>query len=257
MTVTEEKPGRRRRRALIGAVAGAVLIVAGVIGLAMAGFPGGDEVPMEPTAPAAPSPSVPATEPRPTESDVVVEPDTSEKGWMVEPETSDPREYAAAAVEAAYSYDSTASTRDEFRDYLMEWFDLSPEAVTPEQVEAVEENLGQSLDGVLLDISEWDQQRLAETRQVATVESERMVVDGEHSDGGPAEEQLDLGMHLVSVPVRILYDEVDISTGEAVQYDYRLIQTVRVVCGNEGIPTDGSMAPGSCKLIAFRAEPAA
>lgn len=256
MTNIEDSAHRRRRWALIGGISGGVVLVAGLAGLVVVGLGGGDAQPTEPAASSQPNSSTAAPEPTPTESGEGAAPVTTENGWVAEPETSDPREYAAAAVEAVYTYDSTASTRDEFQAYLASWFDIRP-GLSEEQFEGAEELRASSLSDVVLDIAEWDQQRLAETKQVAAVETERMILDGDHADGGPQQQQLDLGIHQVSVPVRILYDEVDISTGEPVQYDYRLIQTLQVVCGNEEIPRDRSLAPGSCKVVRFWDEPAA
>jgi hypothetical protein len=116
------------------------------------------------------------------------------------------------------------------------------------------EVLGDSLEYVVPATAEWDQQALEETVITAEAEVDKAILDDAHREGYDAGLIAD-GVHLVTVPVNVRYEGVDVSTGEEQIILNRVIQTMQVVCGNAEIPEGSPQPPSSCKIWKLQEEP--
>jgi len=255
--MTDLEPNARKRRAkLLAVVAGVAVVVAGAAGIGIAAFSGGND-----TATPAPSASTPTDDesaaPAPSPSEPagdVADASVAERGWVPEPITSDPEAYGIAAAEAIWSYDASQATHAEFIEWYTTWFSTRPDR-TEEQRAASrdDDDFASSLRTVLTDSEGWRQQSMAGTVMTATADPEGVLLDDEHSSGGDFDRLTELGMHEVTVPLLVRYEETDASTGEAMVYENRLMQTVQISCGDadvpEGWPSD------SCKVIRLWEEP--
>ena len=113
---------RSGRGSLVWAIVGGLVLVAGIVAIIVTAIvsqpsPGSTPVPGSTAgagAPSAPEPTAP--------TGVFVDPAATERGWTPEPITTDPEIYIRAALEAASTFDTTKSSREEWLDYLDTWF---------------------------------------------------------------------------------------------------------------------------------------
>lgn len=255
--MTDFEPNARKRRTkLLAVVAGVAVVVAGAAGIGIAAFSGGGE-----TATPAPSPSTPnngesaAPVPAPSEpARDVADASVAERGWVPEPITSDPEVYGIAAAEAIWSYDASQASHAQFIEWYTTWFstraDVSAEL---REEDRASDEFASSIRRVLTDSEGWKQQALAGTVMLASADADGVLLDDEHSEGSH-EDQVALGIHRVTVPLTVRYEETDVSTGEEMVYENRVLQTLQVSCGDADVPAD--WPADSCKVIRLWDEPA-
>jgi hypothetical protein len=246
---------RKRRLKIAAAAAGAIVLVGGLAGIGIAALSGGDDT-------AAPSTSTPADDasaaPAPSPSEPagdVADASVTERGWVPEPITTDPEAYGIAAAEALWSYDASQATHSEFIEWYTTWFSTRPDRTEEQRAASREDDeFGSSVRTVVTDSDGWRQQTLAGTVMTATADPEGVLLDDEHTDG-TFDDLVAVGIHRVTVPLVVRYEETDTSTGEAMVYENRLMQSVQVTCGDADLPEDGSWPSGSCKVIQVWEEP--
>lgn len=255
--MTDFEPNARKRRTkLLAVTAGVAVVIAGAAGIGIAAFSGGDDtatpVPSTSTpndddsATPAPSPSEPAGD--------VADASVADRGWVPEPITSDPEAYGTAAAEAIWTYDASQATHAEFIEWYTTWFSTRPDVDESVRAEdRASDEFAASIRRVLTNSDGWRQQSLAGTVMTATADPDGVLLDDEHSSGGDFDRLTELGMHEVTVPLVVRYEETDASTGEAMVYENRLMQTVQISCGDADVP-EGWPAD-SCKVIRLWEEP--
>ena len=90
-------------------------------------------------------------------------------GWVPEPITTDADTYIRAALEAASTFDTTKSTREEWLDYLDTWFTPDTRYTSEaDQRSAMEASQVELRQGVVLPQEEWDSLASEDGRVVAT-----------------------------------------------------------------------------------------
>lgn len=247
---------RKRRLKIAAAAAGAVVLVGGIAGIGIGALAGGED-----TATPAPSLTTPADDesaaPDPSPSEPagdVADASVAERGWVPEPITSDPEAYGIAAAEAIWSYDASQATHAEFIEWYTTWFSTRPDVdETVRAQDRASDEFAASIRRVLTDSDGWRQQSMAGTVMTATADPEGVLLDDEHSSGGDFDRLTELGIHEVTVPLVVRYEETDVSTGEAMVYENRLMQTVQISCGDADVP-EGWPAD-SCRVIRLWEEP--
>lgn len=244
---------KTRKRIILGGCA--AIVALGLVGLGISALSGGNknDAAERPTPSASASAAAPTLTPTASTPGGVVDASVTENGWIPEPITTDAETYAVTAAEAVWSYDSKASTREEFMDWMETWFAVRG-YLSPEQKDAALEVLGDSLRYVVPDADGWNQQALAETVITAEAEADKVIVDGEHREGYDTK-LVDEGVHLVTVPVNVRYEGIDVSTGEKQVYNNRVIQSMQVVCGQAEIAESSSQPADSCKIWKLIEEP--
>ncbi len=242
MSTARSTGGRAKMWAWIG---GAVLLV-GIAAIVIAALSGSGSKP-------TPSPTDPRThsdEPISSPSSngqATVDPDVAERGWTPEPITTDPASYAAAALAAAATFDATASTRDEWLDYLETWF-------TPDTRYASEADREDELDAALLELrqgvvlpeQEWDSLAAEDGRVEASVGTVSLSEVPEDASGD---------MAIGTADVMLTFTRSDGAGGES-SYEESVRVSVQVLCGEESVPTPNSaQQAGDCKAVRFFTEP--
>jgi hypothetical protein len=158
--------GSGRRSMLWAIIGGAVLvaaIVAIVVSSPLAQQPPSQTATPDETEPAGGTPSETASP-----EGAVVDPDAAEQGWTPEPITTEPEVYIRAALEAASTFDTQASSRDEWLAYLDSWFTPDTRYNDPaDQLAAMEESQVELRQGVVLPREEWESLAREDGRIVA------------------------------------------------------------------------------------------
>ncbi|WP_169582085.1 MULTISPECIES: hypothetical protein [Microbacterium] len=234
--------GRAKMWAWIG---GAVLLV-GVVGIVIAALSGSGSTP-------TPSPSDPRTPSNGSSSSpssngqAIVDPDVVDRGWAPEPITTDAETYVAAALAAASTFDTKASARDEWLDYLETWF--TPDTRYPEgqdrerQLSAALTELRQ---GVVLPEQEWQSLAAEDGRVEATAGAVSLSEVPEDATGD---------MAIGTADVVLTFTRSDGAGGES-SYEESVRVSVQVLCGEESVPTPNSaQRAGDCKVVRFFTEP--
>lgn len=243
---------RPPRTGMVWAVVGGLVLLAGVIAiivvalLSQASSPPTSSPTSSPSsAPASPPPSAPSPSDGPPGE--VVDASTASRGWVPEPITTDPEIYITAALEAAGTFDTTLSTRDEWLAYLDSWFTPDTrynEAERDAQLKAAQLEMRQ---GVLLPREEWDSLAREDGRVEAAVTGDVVFV--------PVLEDSSGDMSIGTADVVLTFTRSDGSGGE-VSYDDLVRVSVQVLCGPGSVPTAGSaQVAGDCKVVRFFTEP--
>jgi hypothetical protein len=234
---------RRSRRwgLIVSALIGAAVLVVIVIALLAQGSGGGGARPTPPVR----VPSGSASPAPPGSGGDVVNPDVVKRGWVPEPITQDTDVYVRAALEAAATFDTRRSTRDEWLTWLGTWFTPSPLYVDPQdasdQMAGYKAELAQS---VVLPQSQWDDL----TRNDGHVSGR---VDGqvEYLDQPDATQ---MRVRTATANVIITYTQTGGGTGGEASYDQTVRVSVQVVCGGASVPTpDSGQRAGDCKVVRF------
>lgn len=237
---------RSGRRGLLWALAGAVILVVGVIAI-IAGTllsrppsPGPSSTASTPAASPSESADVPSSE-------HVVDESVADRGWVPEPITSDPEVYMRAALGAAATFDTTKSTRDEWLDYLDTWFTPDTRYTSEaDQQEALTASQLELRQGVVLPESEWDSLSAEDGRLVASVEGD--------ITNTPAPEDPSGDMQIGTGDVTLTFTRSDGNGGET-SYEEAARVSVQVLCGAASVPApDSGQQPGDCKVVRFFAE---
>jgi hypothetical protein len=237
---------RKARSARAWAIGGGAVLLAGVIAIIIAAISNQPTVdPTDaPTPSATASPSSSAT--TPTGEDVIDD-EASESGWRSEPITTDAAAYAAAALEAASTFDTTKSTRDEWLDYLDTWF--TPDTRYTSEIDQQEELAAAQLElrqGVVLPEPEWDSLAAEDGRVVAEAGDVVLTVVTDDPSGD---------MAIGTADVVLTFTRTD-GSGDESSYEESVRVSVQVLCGPDSVPTpDSAQQAGDCKVVRFFTEP--
>lgn len=236
----------RSKLAVSGAVAGGIVLIAGVVAFTMMALTNGGQEESPTSAPSgAPSssasadPSAEPSEAPSVPSGDVVDPSVSERGWVPEPITQDPEAYATAMLEAAGTFDTRTSTRQEFVDYLTTWFMPEYYFTDPEDDEKSNTSTQRELtNDVVLPEGVWDQ-LAAESGRVASTVTALEVRSVDHE-----------------IPERISYSgTVEMAYareggGQTSEYTETVTVSVQVECSpHTSATTESGQKPGDCKAV--------
>ena len=232
-------------RGLVWAVIGGAVLIAGLVAIIVSSLltqptpsPGG-------TASESPSSATPTTE-APTGD--VVDASVGQKGWAPEPITTDREVYIRAALEAASTFDTQLSTREEWLDYLDTWFTPDTRfAAEADQQTAMTESQGLLRQAVVLPQEEWDSLANEDGRVVAATSGEVAYV--------PVTDDASGDMSIGTADVTLLFTRSDGSGGET-SYEEPVRVSVQVLCGPGSVPAPGSaQQAGDCKVVRYFTEP--
>ncbi len=236
----KERRSRRWGLILIALIGAAVLVVV-VIALLGRGSGGGD---VQPT----PALSAPPGSASPTSTEGggdVVDPDVAKRGWVPEPITQDADAYVRAALEAAATFDTRHSTRQEWVAWLETWFTPSPLYDDPQdaldQMAGYKAELAQT---VLPPQSQWDDLANNDGHVSARVDGQIAYLD--------QPDATQKHVRTATANVVMTYTQKGDGTEGEVSYEQTVRVSVQVVCGGASIPTPGSaQQAGDCKVVRF------
>ncbi len=237
----------RGSRGLVWAIAGGIVLLAGVAALILAAvFSQSLPDPSDPSSP--PSHAVDLPSSSSTSSVDAVDPSVSKKGWVPEPITTDRAKYVQAALAAASTFDTTKSSREDWLAYLGTWFTpdtrYRTESDRAADMQAAKLELRQ---GVVLPESDWDS-LAAENGRVAG------KVSGPVSFS-PVPEDSSGEMWIATALVTLTYTRSDGSGGES-SYDEQAKVSVQVLCGAGSVPVPSTaQRAGDCKVVRYFSSP--
>jgi hypothetical protein len=232
----------RRRGLILSLLVGASVLTVVVIGLLARSADGGGLV--HPT-PVSPAPSATVSSSPAAVAGESVDPGVVKRGWVPEPITQDPDAYVRAAFEAAATFDTRHSTREEWLNWLGTWFTPSPHY--GDQQDALDQMAGYKAEleqSVVLPQSQWDDLANGDGRVSARVDGSIDYID--QSD---AEQK---GVRTATANVVMTFTQAgDGANGDA-SHDQTVRVSVQVVCGGASIPTPNSaQRAGDCKVVRF------
>jgi hypothetical protein len=228
----------------VWAIVGGLVLIAGIVAVVVSSLlaqsaPGR-------TGNATPQPTASTSTAEPPAGDVV-DASVVDHGWLPEPITRDQEVYIRAALEAAATFDTTKSTREEWLDYLDNWFTPDTryaEADRADRMNAAQLELRQ---GVVLPQQEWDSLAREDGRVVATTTGGLVYV--------PVTDDTSGDMSIGTSDVTLTFTRSDGSGGEA-SYQEQVRVSVQVLCGPRSVPTpDSPQRAGDCKVVRFFTEP--
>jgi hypothetical protein len=229
---------------LVWAIIGGLILIAGVVAIIVAAVV--SQPAPSPTPTAASTASSSPTAPAGPDGESV-DPTASDHGWVPEPITTDPELYIRAALEAASTFDTTKSSRDDWLTYLDTWFTPDTrysEADQPARMKAAQLELRQ---GVVLPEDQWNSLATEDGRVVAKATGDVTFV--------PVTEDPSGDMSIGTTDVTLTYTRSDGSGGET-SYDENVRVSVQVLCGEGTVPTSNSaQQAGDCKVVRFFTEP--
>jgi hypothetical protein len=178
----------------------------------------------------------------------VVDASVVDQGWLPEPITTDREVYIRAALEAAATFDTTKSTREEWLDYLDTWFTPDTRYTSEaDQQTSVDDAQVELRTGVVLPQEEWDSLASEDGRVVATTRGDLVYV--------PVTDDTSGDMSIGTSDVRLTFTRSDGSGGET-SYEEQVRVSVQVLCGPGSVPTpDSSQQAGDCKVVRYFTEP--
>lgn len=238
-------PNSAARRARGWAIVGGAILLAGIIAIIIVAV--SNQRPPQPAPTETPSASASST-PAPTDPiDAVVDAGVEENGWRAEPITTDAELYAAAALEAAATFDTTKASRDEWLAYLDSWFTPDTRYNSPAdqqaELEAAQLELRQ---GVVLPEQEWDS---------LAAENGRVVADAGSVVRGPVPDDASGDMAIATGDVVLTFTRTDGAGGES-SFEESVRVSVQVLCGRGSVPTpDSAQQAGDCKVVRYFTEP--
>jgi hypothetical protein len=234
------------RRGLLWAIIGGLVLIAGIVAIIVASSLAQREPGPTPTSDGGPKSSTPAVREEPTGE--FVDPTASEMGRVPEPITTDADTYVRAALEAASTFDTTKSTREEWLDYLDAW--LTPDTrytSEADQQSSVGDAQVELRTGVVLPQEEWDSLAREEGRVVATATGDLAYVPVSDDNSGD--------MSIGTSDVTLTFTRSDGDDGET-SYEEQVRVSVQVLCGPGSVPTpDSAQRAGDCKVVRFFTEP--
>jgi len=235
------------RRGRLWAVIGGAVLVGAIVAIIVSSL-------LNQAGP-APTPSPEATQrsgSSPSETAItdgaVVEATAAERGWTPEPITKDPEAYIRAALEAASTFDTHESSRDEWLAYLDTWFTLDTRYVDPaDQATAMREAQVEMRQNVVLPQQEWDSLAGEDGRVVALASGDVDFVAVSDDPSGD--------MSIGTSDVTLTSTRSDGEGGET-SYEEQVRVSVQVLCGHGSVPTpDSAQRAGDCKVVRFFTEP--
>lgn len=234
------------RRGLVWALAGGVVLVAGIVAIMLATI-----FAQQPDAShsSSPSPSYSATD-QPSDTPVggVVDASVVERGWTPEPITTDADDYIRAALAAASTFDTQKSSRTDWLAYLDTWFTPDTRYASSDEREAdMRASQLELRQAVVLPEELWGSLANETGRVVA-------VVPGEIVDSDVPSDTAD-EMRIGTADVVLTFTRSDVD-GNETAYDEQVRVSVQVLCGDGSIPTPGTeQQPGDCKVVRYFSGP--
>ncbi|WP_162564340.1 MULTISPECIES: hypothetical protein [Microbacterium] len=193
----------------------------------------------QPTAPTSTAEQLPGD---------VVDASVVNQGWLPEPITTDREVYIGAALEAAATFDTTESAREEWLDYLDSWFTPDTRYLSEaDQQAAMEASQVEFRTGVVLPEEEWDSLANEQGRVTATKTSDLAYV--------PVTDDTSGDMSIGTSDLTLTFTRSDGSGGETA-YEEQVRVSVQVLCGPGSVPTpDSPQRAGDCKVVRYFTEP--
>ena len=233
---------RHRWLILSASLVGAALTAAIVIALFARGSGVGDSSQPSPTRP------VPSDSASPTSTASggdAVDARVAKRGWVPEPITQDADVYVGAALEAAATFDTRHSSRDEWVKWLGTWFTPSPlyddHQDALDQLGRYEAELAQT---VVVPQSQWDDLAKNDGHVTARVDGPINYLD--------QTEATSKHVSTATANVVMTFTQSGDGTGAEASYDRTVRVSVQVVCGGASVPTPGSaQRAGDCKVVRF------
>lgn len=241
--MTSPYPAARRARGW--AIAGGAILLAGIIAIIIVAVSNQRSPQPIPTDTPTTSPS---STPAPTDpGSEVVDAGAEENGWRAEPITTDAELYAAAALEAAATFDTTKTSQDEWLAYLDSWFTpdtrYSSESDQLQRMQAAQLEMRQ---GVVLPEQEWDS---------LAAEDGRVVADAGSVVTGPVTDDASGDMSIATGDVLLTFTRTD-GAGSESSFEESVRVSVQVLCGPGSVPTpDSAQQAGDCKVVRYFTEP--
>ena len=233
------------RRGLAWAIIGGLVLVAGIVAIVISSLlaqptPG-------PTGISSPRSTDPTPTIEPARGDVV-DASVADQGWLAEPVTTDRELYIRAALEAAATFDTTKSTREEWLDYLDTWFTPDTRYTSEaDQQTSIEDAQVELRTGVVLPQEEWDSLAGEDGRVVATATGDLVYV--------PVTDDASGDMSIGTSDVTLTFTRSDGGGGET-SYDEQVRVSVQVLCGPGSVPAPDSLqGAGDCKVVRYFTEP--
>lgn len=236
---------RARRNGAIWAIVGGVVLIGAVLAVFGSALLSQPEPSPSPSDSTASSPNGPPPREADAES---VDSSVTERGWIAEPITTDRQTYIAAALEAASTFDTTLSTREEWLDYLDSWFTPDTRFSEAEDQQLAMEDFQVELrQGVVLPADQWAALESERGRVTAlTVGDIAYAVVTEDSSGD---------MSIGTSDVTLTFTRSEGGDGET-SYDETVRVSVQVLCGEGSVPSpDSAQQAGDCKVVRYFAEP--
>lgn len=238
---------RSGRGALVWAILGGLVLVAGIVAIIVTAVVSQAAPDSTPAPGSTAGDGGPATS-EPAPSGEYVDPAAAEQGWTPEPITTDPEMYIRAALESASTFDTTASSREEWLDYLYTWFTpdtrYTSEADQTAAMKSSQVELGQ---GVVLPQEDWDSLAREDGRVVAGTSGDIVFV--------PVAEDPSGDMAIGTADVTLTFTRSD-DNGNETSYDEIVRVSVQVLCGPKSVPTpDTAQQAGDCKVVRYFTEP--
>ncbi|KJL42362.1 hypothetical protein [Microbacterium trichothecenolyticum] len=235
------------RRSMLGAIVGGAVLVAAIVAIVVSSLlaqqPPSQTATPDETEPAGGTASVTATP-----EGAVVDPDAAQQGWTPEPITTDPEVYIRAALETASTFDTQASSREEWLAYLDTWFTPDTRYNDPvDQDAALRASRTEMRQGVVLPAEEWESLAREDGRVVATTGGAVTFVPVSQDPSGD--------MLIGTADVTLTFTRSDGSGGET-SYEEQVRVSVQVLCGPGSVPTpDTAQLAGDCKVVRYFTEP--
>lgn len=233
------------RRGLSWAIVGGLVLIAGIVAIIVSSMLARPAPSPTETDDASGSPTTTASEPP---GGAYVDPAVIERGWTPEPVSTDADTYVRAALEAASTFDTTKSTREEWLDYLDTWFTPDTRFTSEaDQLAAMSDSQTELRQGVVLPQEEWDSLATEDGRVVA-------VTTGDITDV-PVTDDSSGDMSIGTADVTLTFTRADGSGGET-SYEEQVRVSVQVLCGPASVPTPGTaQRAGDCKVVRYFTEP--
>ncbi|WP_019181145.1 hypothetical protein [Microbacterium yannicii] len=156
--------------------------------------------------------------------------------------------YIRAALEAAATFDTQKSTREEWLDYLDTWFTPDTRYTSEaDQRAAMTESQGLLRQAVVLPKEEWESLASEDGRVVAATTGDLVYV--------PVTDDTTGDMSIGTSDVTLTFTRSD-GSGSETSYEERVRVSVQVLCGPGSVPTpDSAQKAGDCKVVRYFTEP--
>lgn len=233
------------RRGITWAIVGGVVLLVGIAAIIVSAL-------LSQPAPTTTDTASPTPEPMPSTREPLdgsfVDPSAGARGWTPEPITTDAATYIRAALEAASTFDTTQSRREEWLDYLDMWFTPDTRFTSEaDRLTAMADSQTELRRGVVLPQVEWDSLAGEDGRVVA-------VTTGQIADVTVTDDRTG-DMSIGTADVTLTFTRSDGSGGET-SYDEQVRVSVQVLCGASSVPAPHTdQQPGDCKVVRYFTEP--
>lgn len=233
------------RRGLLWAIVGGLVLIAGIVAIIVASSLAQREPGPTPTSDGGSMLPAPTASEEPAGE--FVDPTVSETGWVPEPITTDADTYVRAALEAASTFDTTKSTREEWLAYLDAWFTPDTRYTEPDRAPRMKAAQVELRQGVVLPQEEWASLAGEDGRVIATATGDLAYPPVSDDDSGD--------MSIGTSDVTLTFTRADGNGGET-SYEEQVRVSVQVLCGPGSVPTpDSAQRAGDCKVVRFFTEP--